>query len=326
MSRRWYLIGLIAIASAIIGTTFVPKKRVNSDIIRIGILKHESSLPFYFADENGLFRASGVQVALVELPPGDHMPALLSGRVDMISPTSFPVLFGVMSQNAEALYALFPGAELIDGPTVYGLVVRSDFTGQNILDLRGKAIMAINTFTQINIQAILEAVKIPRPEWPQIRVASREVALQAVSENVAQAAIMDQPALAVAAERSDIRVIERNLRARYLGSPYWSGAGAILRHTWRDRQSDIRRVLTAIDAANDAVRLNSTGAHQLLAKKLELPISAANKMGGYFYPKSTDDVPLDGIAGTIRALTNAKLLDGEVPLNDIFPPATYHRR
>ena len=42
--------------------------------IRIGILRHESSLPFYVADELGLFKKHGLDVTLIELPPGDHIP------------------------------------------------------------------------------------------------------------------------------------------------------------------------------------------------------------------------------------------------------------
>src|SRR5207245_10686837 len=63
--------------------------------LRVGVLRHESSLPFYIAQALGFFKARGLNVELVELPPGDHLPALLSNRVDLISPTSFPTLFGL---------------------------------------------------------------------------------------------------------------------------------------------------------------------------------------------------------------------------------------
>ena len=119
------LIAITVIAAVVVAVVLLRPSRPNqgSATIKIGVLRHESSLPIYVADQLGFFRDAGLTVQLVEVPPGDHMPALISGRVDILSPTSFPVLFGVMSRNPGLLYAVFPGAEVSDGPTVYGLVI-----------------------------------------------------------------------------------------------------------------------------------------------------------------------------------------------------------
>jgi len=308
----------------IIGGYFTSQKQPTpAATLRIGVLKHESSLPMYIAEEFGLFTSHGVQVELVELPPGDHMPALLSGRVDILSPTSFPVLFGVMQQHPGTVYAVFPGAEVLGGPTVYALVVRKDFAGSGLQDLRRKAVMAINPYTQVNIQTILHAAGIPRPEWPEIRVASRDVALLAVSEGTAVAAIMDQPATAIAIASGDYRLLEANPRARHIGSPYWSGAGAVLRDQWNARQDSYGRMMSAIDDALTRIQADPVAAHRVLARRLGLDERVASEMGGYHFPKSTESVPLDGIQATIVALVDAGLLPAPIAMEGFFPPGTY---
>lgn len=325
MRRRTVLVGAgVLLLLLLIGGYFAFRQDItNAGVVRIGVLKHESSLPIYIADEFGLFKAKGIDVEIVEVPPGDHMPALLSGRVDILSPTSFPVLFGVMHQHPSTVYAVFPGAEVLDGPTVYALVVRKDFVGTGVRDLRRAVIMAINPYTQVNIQTILTSAGIPRDEWPEIRVANREVALKAVSDGTAAAAIMDQPATAVALASGDYRLLEANPRARYIGSPYWSGAGAVILDRWQARREDFKRLMSAIDDALDRIRSDPDGAHRVLARRLGLDESVASQMGGYYFPKSDEAVPLDGIRATVDALVKAGLLPEPISLDTFFPPGVY---
>lgn len=317
------VVALIIVALLAIFLIVRQKKVDTSQPIRIGILKHESSLPIYIADDLGYFKKHGVQVQIVELPPGDHLPALLSDRVDVISPTSFPTLFGVMSQDKNLLYSVFPGAEVSDGPTVYGLVVKSSTPGESIKDIHGGVIMAINPYTQVNIQMILNSAGIQKKDWPEIRVASREAALQAVSSGTAVAAIMDQPALATAISSPEYRLLEANPRAKYIGSPYWSGAGAVKRTVWGARKGDFDKVMAAVDEAVVAIRRDPQTAHKTLATKLGLSQQIADQIGGYYFPLSGEFVPKDGIEKTIEALRESGLLNSPLPLSNFFPPNTY---
>jgi ABC-type nitrate/sulfonate/bicarbonate transport system substrate-binding protein len=291
--------------------------------LRIGILKHESSLPFYLADEAGLFKKHGLDATLVELPPGDHLPALLADRVDVVSPTSFPPLFGIMVQHTNLLYVVFPGAEVSGGQTVYGLIVRSNSTDQSVRDIRGGVIMAINPYTKVSIQMILSAAGAPKENWPDIRVASREVAVQAVSDGTATAAIMDQPALAVALTAGGFKLLESNPRAKYVGSPYWSGAGAVKREAWNSRKADFEHLLAAVDESIALIRKDSHKAHEILAARLGLSQAIADQCGGYYFPLTTDPVDKAGIQKTVDALRSAGLLEGPVALDNFFPPGLY---
>lgn len=299
------------------------KQSSSNRVIRVGILKHESSLPFYVADEAGLFKKHNVEVTLVELPPGDHLPALLADRVDILSPTSFPTLFGVMIQHPDLLYAVFPGAEIVEGQTVYGFVVNANSTMQSIKDIHGGVIFAINPYTKVNVQMILNAAGVAQVDSPQIAVATREAALQALSEGKAVAAILDQPALAVALDSKQFRLLESNPRAKYVGSPYWSGAGAVKRQIWESRKLELEKLIKAIDEAVRSIKQDSLGAHKILAARLGLKPEIADQIGGYYFPISTEKVDKDGIAKTVEALQSAGLLEKKLSLTGFFPPALY---
>lgn len=314
---------LLTLACIVSFFFFVQQKNLSQNLIRVGILKHESSLPFYVAEELGLFRGLPFKVELVELPPGDHMPALLSNRVDILSPTSFPVLFGLMNQNPGAVFAVFPGAEILNGPTVYGLVVKNTFSGKEISDLQKQVVMAINPYTQINIKTIFSSANIQRENWPDIRVANRDVALKAVADGTAQAAIMDQPALAVALTSGDFKLLVANPRAKYIGTPYWSGSGAVTCSIWEKRRDDFLLLLKAIDESIKRIRADSKAAHQILAKKMGIDEKIAEQMGGYYFPLSDEAVPLAGIDSTVDALVSASLLPQKIEMERFFPPGLY---
>ena len=77
---------LVAINAYVISSCSPDSSKKNTIII--GILKHESTLPFYVAEELGYFKKHNIDAELVDLPPADHMNALLSNRVDILSCTN----------------------------------------------------------------------------------------------------------------------------------------------------------------------------------------------------------------------------------------------
>lgn len=330
MNRRRLFVCLATIIVAFLAIVLYIVLRgggpTQSGTIRVGILKHESALPFYVGKELGFFVKNGINVEFVELPPGDHMPALLADRVDIITPTSFTVLFGVMNQHPTLLYAVFPGAEVADGPPVYGLVVRNDFSGTGIKDLLGGVVMAINPYTQVNVQTIFSSAGFPKDKWPQIKVAAREAALAAVSDGKAAAAIMDQPALAVALVSGKFKLLESNPRARHIGSPYWSGSGAVKRSKWEKRHGDLQKLMKGYDDALLWIRSHDKEAHIILAESLGLDPNVAGLCGGYYFPLSSETVPTDGIRDTSDALVKAGLLKEPVSMLSFFPPLLHGQK
>lgn len=314
------LIGLIILFFLL---TKEKNKQSVSNEIKIGILKHESSLPLYLADSLGFFKENDLIVKLIELPPGDHLPALVSDRVDIISPTSFPMLLGAIENNPNVFYAIMPGAEILGGETVYGIVTKKDFEGKDIFSLKGKKILAINPYTKVNLLNILKKIGFKKDEIQQINVANRDAALSAVLKNNAVACILDQPSLAVALQSGSFKLLESNPRAKYLGSPYWSGSGAIKQEKWNKNISLYEKFLKAIDKAIKYSREHKRDSQNILADKLKIDTIIAEQMGGYYFPYSNEKVSLPEIQNTVNALINAKLMKKEINLDNLFPNNCY---
>jgi ABC-type nitrate/sulfonate/bicarbonate transport system substrate-binding protein len=325
MARRSKLfIALAIIGLAALGYWVLRSPTVSHDrLIRVGTLRHESSLPLYVAKEMGYFDELPFRVELVELPVADHMPALLARRVEVLSPTSFPVLMNVMGESPGSVYALFPGAERLEGAPVYGFVVKRSFAGQSVRDLRGGVIIAINATTALNIPSIMQAAGVAARDVPQVKQASREAAIQAVTSGTAVAAIMDQPALAAAEDSPDLKVIEPNPRARYIHNPYWSGAGGVLASTWQARQADMRALVAAVDRGVAFARANPGRAREILSKYTGVSLQVAKRSGGYYFPLTSEAVPMTDVATTASSLQAAGLIKHPIDPKRFFPPGLY---
>ena len=154
-------------------------------------------------------------------------------------------------------------------------------------------------------------------------MAAREAALQAVSNGQADAAIMDQPALAVAITSGEYKLLESNPRAKHIGSPYWSGSGAVLVEHWKSNADVFAKLMKAIDAALVEISRDPDGANRILAKRMGLDQSIADQMGGYYFPKSSDNVDMAGIKATVQALVDTGLLDEPINLTNFFPAHIY---
>src|SRR5438270_13233159 len=120
---------------------------------------------------------------------------------------------------------------------------------------------------------------------------------------------MDQPALAIALASPGYKLLEANPRAKYIGSPYWSGAGAVKREVWDARKTDFQRLMSAVDDAVTSIRRDPVSAHKVLASRLGLQPSIADQIGGYYFPLTNEPVPKDGIQKTVDALRAAGLLN-----------------
>ena len=79
---------LVFIAFFAISACDSPK--VDDTLLRVGVLKHSSTIPIIVANAKGYFQDNGLKVELLELGVLEHMPSLLRDDVSILSPSSFP--------------------------------------------------------------------------------------------------------------------------------------------------------------------------------------------------------------------------------------------
>lgn len=98
----------------LISLTQLGLSRKNPSKVRIGYIEHSSALPFWIAYERDYFREHGVDVEFVLCGFKNFMDTLLTGRVGLITATSFPTLFGIEAEKP-GLLQFFGTGKQTDG-------------------------------------------------------------------------------------------------------------------------------------------------------------------------------------------------------------------
>jgi NitT/TauT family transport system substrate-binding protein len=146
--KRSLMICVILAATALV-LTGCPKK---TEKVSIGYIPHVSALPFFVAMEKGYFKNEGLDVNFVECGYREFTDALLTGKVDVSSPTSFPTIFGIEAESPRLLRYFLAGGEAVNGDTVYALVVKKNSQMGSIQDLKGKKIGVTDPVTALNLR------------------------------------------------------------------------------------------------------------------------------------------------------------------------------
>ena len=75
---------MIAVSAAALGASTLPVHAQSADTVRFGVVGVEEAALPYYAQEKGLFRAAGVNVALTIMPNGGSVTqGILAGALDI---------------------------------------------------------------------------------------------------------------------------------------------------------------------------------------------------------------------------------------------------
>lgn len=287
-------------------------------VIRVGLLQHGSSIPFIVAQQ-GLFQKHGVEVEFVNVTPEQQMPSLLRGDVDVITPSSFPVIFSTYQQNPQKIQCFLVGGESQTGDILYGIVVGRESSFKTLGDLIGKRIGSASRFTSVNLRNVLLYKFHDKSQTTVIQdVGNKALLLEGLQKGNLDAAVVDQPALSSKLIQDQFRVIEKNFRAKYLFQPYWSGA-AVARSDWvLANKEKYNAFLDAIDDALVVTRRNPTDSKNHFISYFQLTDVSADAIGMYDYPNARFVPPDAFIAALMQMLVDNKLLVSEFDARGLF--------
>jgi NitT/TauT family transport system substrate-binding protein len=290
-----------------------------STVVRVGLLQHASSIPIIIAQENGYFKKRGLQVELKTVSPDQQMPSLLRGDVDLISPSSFPVIFSTFQQNPGTIQCFLVGGESKTGDTLYGIVVRKDSSFKTLGDLVGKTIGSASKFTTVNLRNVLRYKFHDASASTTIReVTDKSLLLTGLANGSIDAAVVDQPALSSKTIQDEFSVIEKNFRAEYLMEPYWSGAG-VAKKDWLDRNADqYNAFLDSLDDALAECAKNPSAAKMAFIRYFDLKDVSAEAIGMYVYPNARHVPPESFTKALMKMLVESQLLASEFETTELF--------
>jgi ABC-type nitrate/sulfonate/bicarbonate transport system substrate-binding protein len=288
-------------------------------VIHLGILEHSSAIPIVVAHDEGMFERHDIHVELKELSPSEHMPALLRGDVDVLSPSSFPVIFSAAQQSPGFIGCYMTGGESLSGDILYGIaVLKTDSSHNSLKDFAGERIGSSSKFTTANLRNVLRTVFGPSTTTKVVEFGDRSVLLNSLLAHQLQGAVLDQPALALAERRGDIRVVEGNFRARYIADPYWSGAG-VFSERWRSAHGrEFGAFLDSLDDALAAIKKNPVMAREVFSKHFGLEGLPNGAIGMYEYPSARFAPPEKFTKKLVRSLVENDFISEGLDVDALF--------
>ncbi|MGE5648298.1 MAG: ABC transporter substrate-binding protein [Acidobacteriota bacterium] len=319
LRKHTSLVVLSVCLSAAIGCNQAREPRTGSSTLRIGILQHGSSIPLIVAYERGLFKKRGIDVQLTTLTADQHMPSLLKGDVDVISPSSFPVIFSTFQQNPGTIQCYLVGGESKTGDVLYGMVVRKDTKYASLGDLVGKTIGSASKFTTVNLRNVLRHKFHDRAQATTVReFGDRSLLITGLQNGTLDAAVVDQPALSSTVFQDGFRVIEKNFRAEYLFEPYWSGSGVASTAWVKANRGKYESYLDAIDDALRVCKEDSRATKESFIRHFSLKEVRVDAIGMYVYPNARF-VPQESFVGALmKMLVENRLLAAEFDARELF--------
>jgi ABC-type nitrate/sulfonate/bicarbonate transport system substrate-binding protein len=270
------------------------------------------------AQDKGYFKEEGLDVDFVQLGYKEYTDALIAGRVDIISPASFPVLFGIESESPGSMKFFHAAGEKKGGELVYGILVRKDSDILKLTDLKGKRIAVDHPVTMVNLKLILSKIGMAPDTDVNITQIDKSIVLTSLLSGKVDAILLDQPNLTAAIEKGETKLLIANPRAEYIMDPYWSGAPAVSSQYLLQNKETMRKVLKALDKALDIVRKDPLEAKQLFIKYASLDNTLAGKVGYYFEAKSGESVDLQSMQNLADLLVEHNILKKKIDAKNMY--------
>ena len=328
-TKRWSLVGiacsLLAVLVSISCSVSEDRKNSRQDSVeqprvRVGVLEHSSSIPIIVAYSQGFFREEGISVELRTLSAAEHMPTLVRGDVEALSPSSFPVIFSAAQHNPGQLFCYLVGGESLRGDVLYGIVVPDRSRHNSLGDLIGGTVASGSRFTTVNLRNVLRsALGDERDSTEIITMSDRSLLLSGVASGEFDAAVLDQPSLSQAVSESGVKIIEPNFRARYLGDPYWSGAGVASLPWATDNDTVFSAYVAALDRALQFIAQNPSRAREDFSKYFQLADVSHEAIGMYVYPSAAFIPPDEFLDDLVGLLAANEILAPGFSTHEVFP-------
>ncbi len=285
------------------------KNDLDKQTVNIGVLQHGSSIPIIVAQKKGIFEKNGLSVRLKILTPSQHMPALLRGDVQILSASSFPVIFSTAQQNPEAIITYMTGGESLSGDILYGLVVSKSSKYNSLKQLVGKTIGSSSKFTIVNLRNVLGASFGDNEGRTIIReISDNSTLLEALRSGTVDAIVLDQPSLSSKEIKAEFKLIEPNFRAKYLQDPYWSGSGIADSKWVKNNPAKFSQFLKSLDEALGICKNEKDSVKEIFIDYFQLKDLDPSMIGMYVYPSANFQPPLEFLKKLSDILINNGML------------------
>jgi ABC-type nitrate/sulfonate/bicarbonate transport system substrate-binding protein len=263
MRRALWLLLLLLIAGGLylgLGSKTAPLAPVSTVTIAVPI--QISTTSTIVAAANGLFAKAGVEVISQPFELGkDALQSVIKGNADLALVADTPLMFALLKGEDISILAATS-----QGRRALAVVGRKDRGIQRLQDLKGKSV-GVTSGTNLTyfLDAMLQTYGIPSETLRLVDLDTPGVVKALVAGDI-DAATLYQPFLARVQEQMGDQV-----NVFYGDDVYSFRTFLVGKTSYIDSHpQEIRRILTALNAANQAIRADPVKARQTLAKAMQV--------------------------------------------------------
>jgi NitT/TauT family transport system substrate-binding protein len=220
------------------------------DVVRIGFLPVLSSVPYFAAEEEGLFKREGVSIHSYRFSNANQLTdALLSNQVDVASVVGYPTLLPVYEKAPDAFRVVQSYFE-VKGRPVSRILVLKDSPIRSIEELPKHSIGTYTGLTQkVNVQLVL-AGALKRPSDVELIQVDESLQIPSLVSKRFDALFAIEPITTIAMKKEGARSISDSPRTKYILDPFPAAATLFSTRFMRERPELAARTFRAFEAAS----------------------------------------------------------------------------
>jgi ABC-type nitrate/sulfonate/bicarbonate transport system substrate-binding protein len=280
-TRRMVLAILLLGGVLALAVSFTLFRSASGNRLRVGYMRISPALPFFIAQDRGLFRKHEVAIEPVLYTSGLQMlDDLVNQRIDASITGPVDILFSRELDDG-GRFRIYLHAAYSPASPIYSLVVKSDSPIQATADLRWKKIGVAPGTTNAALLALMLEKRhgLARANDYDIVAIAPGQQLDALRAGQCDALVPLEPTGTIAATSSDLRVVEWGLIEKEVMNPLPITAYALARNAVQGKGAEVKRFVAAMNEAVSAIGADPTGTRGFLVPSIGLTAEQAQRCG-----------------------------------------------
>ena len=242
-----------------------PTPEVDDTPIRVGLLPIIDSVPFYLAEEEGLFEAAGLNVTLETFSSAlDRNAALESGAID--GQLADLIATGLINGEQHNVSIVKTTYRATGDVAMIALVAGADSGIESPSDLEGRSVgISTNSLIEYHLDLYLDEAGLSRDAVEKTEVAAIPVRMELLSQGQLDAAVLPEPLITLAVNAGGTVILDD--RQSRLGMSVMEFNVDYL----ADHEENVKKFLAVHEEAVQRINANPDEYAYLLPAKARLP-------------------------------------------------------
>lgn len=242
-----------------------PTPAVDDTPIRVGLLPIIDSVPFYLAEEEGLFEAAGLNVTFETFSSAlDRNAALESGAID--GQLADLIATGLINGEQHNVSIVKTTYRATSDVAMIALVAGADSGIESPADLEGRSVgISTNSLIEYHLDLYLDEAGLDRDAVEKTEVAAIPVRMELLSQGQLDAAVLPEPLITLAVNAGGTVILDD--RQSRLGMSVLEFNVDYL----ADHEANVKKFLAVHEEAVQRINANPDEYAYLLPAKARLP-------------------------------------------------------